>query len=169
MFSCSRTIYWKKTPFFLDWAVFTTLSEFSWPYFFGLFLDFFVFNRWVCLIFCQSYTVFLCFLFCLFVCFLLYRATPAAYGSSQARSQMGATAASLHHSYSNARFEPCLQLHHSKWQCQIFNPLNGAKDQTCILTDTSRVRFHWATTGTPTTLYWLLEFSHVLKSSNVSL
>ena len=31
-----------------------------------------------------------------------------AYGSSQARGQIGATAAGLHHSHSNARSEPHL-------------------------------------------------------------
>ena len=31
-----------------------------------------------------------------------FRATPAPYGSSQTRGWIGATAASLHHSYSNA-------------------------------------------------------------------
>ena len=50
----------------------------------------------------------------MFVCFvvvvvLLFRATPAAYGSSQARDQIGATAASLHHSHSNMGSEPHLQ------------------------------------------------------------
>ena len=30
-------------------------------------------------------------------------------------------------------------LHRSSWQCQILNPLSEARDQTCILTDTSRV------------------------------
>jgi len=35
------------------------------------------------------------------VCFLLFRARPAAYGSSQARVPVGAAASSLHHSHSN--------------------------------------------------------------------
>ena len=35
----------------------------------------------------------------LFVCFL-FRATPVAYGDSQARGPIGAAAASLHHSHS---------------------------------------------------------------------
>lgn len=39
-------------------------------------------------------------IFCLFVCF---RAAPMAYGTSQARGQIRATAAGLHHSHSNAR------------------------------------------------------------------
>ena len=40
---------------------------------------------------------------------LLFRATPMAYGSSQARGQIGATAASLRHSHSNARSQLHLQ------------------------------------------------------------
>ena len=37
-----------------------------------------------------------------------FRAIPAAYGISQARGQIGAAAASLHHSHSHAGSEPCL-------------------------------------------------------------
>ena len=45
-----------------------------------------------------------------FLVFLFFsRALPAAYGGSQARGLMGAVAASLHHSHSNARSEPRLQ------------------------------------------------------------
>ena len=47
------------------------------------------------------------FIIYLFIC--LFRATPMAYGGSQARNLMGASAASLHHSDSNARSELCLQ------------------------------------------------------------
>ena len=36
---------------------------------------------------------------------LFFRATPAAYGDSQASVQIGAVAARLHHSHSNARTE----------------------------------------------------------------
>ena len=46
---------------------------------------------------------FLFFSFCL-------RAAPAAYRGSQARGRIGAIATGLHHSHSNARSEPCLQL-----------------------------------------------------------
>ena len=43
---------------------------------------------------------------CLSVCLCrLFRAAPAAYGSSQARGWIGTPAASLHHSHSNARLE----------------------------------------------------------------
>ena len=40
--------------------------------------------------------------------FFFFRATKAASGSSQARSQIRAAVASLHHSHSNARSEPPL-------------------------------------------------------------
>ena len=40
-------------------------------------------------------------------------------------------------------------IHHSSWQCQIPDPLSKARDQTCILMDTSQICFCCATTGTP--------------------
>ena len=58
--------------------------------------------------------------------FGLFRATLAAYASSQARGQIGATAASLCHSHSNMESEPRLRptlnlcsLHCTSRQCQI--------------------------------------------------
>ena len=48
--------------------------------------------------------------FCLFVClFLLFRATPMAYGGSQARGLIGAVAASQRQSHRNTRSKPYLQ------------------------------------------------------------
>ena len=44
----------------------------------------------------------------IFFFFLLFRAAPTIYGSSQARGQIGAAAAGLHHSHSNTRSEPHL-------------------------------------------------------------
>ena len=41
-----------------------------------------------------------------FVYVYLFRAAPVTYGSSQARGQIGAIAAGLHHSHSNTRSEP---------------------------------------------------------------
>ena len=41
--------------------------------------------------------------------FLIFRATPAAYGGSQGRGLIGVVAASLHQSHSHARSEPHLQ------------------------------------------------------------
>ena len=42
-------------------------------------------------------------------CFLHFRAAPVAYGSSQAKGQIGAAAAGLHHSHSNLGSKLCLQ------------------------------------------------------------
>ena len=35
----------------------------------------------------------------------------------------------------------------------ILNPVSETRDQTCILMDTSRVRYHWATMETPQVFY----------------
>ena len=65
---------------------------------------------------------FLSFCFCLF-----FRATPTAYVSSQARSWIGTTAASLHHSHSNQDLSHVRDLCHSSQQCWILNPLSKAR------------------------------------------
>ena len=58
-----------------------------------------------------------------------FRATPAAYGSSRARS-----GTCLCHSPTASWALSCIcELHRSSWQCQIFNPLSKARDQTHIL------------------------------------
>ena len=44
-----------------------------------------------------------------FFFFLLFMATPLAYGGSQARGQIGAVATGLYHSHSNARSKLCLR------------------------------------------------------------
>ena len=62
-----------------------------------------------------------------------FRATPAAYGNSQARGQIRAAAA-----YTTATAKPDLShtcdLYHRLWQHWILNPLSEARDQTLILT-----------------------------------
>ena len=63
--------------------------------------------------------------------------TLAACGSSQARGQIGAAAAHLHLSHSNAGSAHILDLCCSLW---ILNPLSKARDRgTCILMDISPV------------------------------
>ena len=47
-------------------------------------------------------------------------------------------------------------LHHSSQQRRISYPLSKARDQTRILMDTSRIRFCFATTGTPKILLFKL-------------
>ena len=59
-----------------------------------------------------------------FFSFCLFRATPEAYGGSQARGLIRAVAASLHHSHSNAVFD----LHYRSGKCQTLNPLGKARD-----------------------------------------
>ena len=74
------------------------------------------------------------FFFFFFFFFLLFRAALRAHGSSQARGQIRAVAAGLHH---------------SSQQCWILSPLSKAGDRTCVLMDTSWVRYCLATMGTP--------------------
>ena len=92
----------------------------------------------------------------LFVCFCLFRAKPSAYGSSQARGWVGATATAvgLHHSTATWHPSRICDLQHSSWQCQILNPLSEARDWTCILVDASQIRFRWAMMGTPLLHFW---------------
>ena len=40
-----------------------------------------------------------------FFCLFVFKAAPKAYGSSPAKGHIGAVAASLHHSHSNAGYE----------------------------------------------------------------
>ena len=56
--------------------------------------------------------------------FWLFRASPEAYGGSQDRGQIGAIAASLHHSSGQ------------RW---ILDPLREVRDQTCSLMDQTRI------------------------------
>ena len=86
-----------------------------------------------------SWLTLCCFCFYFFGCF---RAAPAAYGSSQARGPVGATAAGLYHSHSNATRDPSqiCHLHYSSWKCQILNPLSKDRDPTGVLMDASWVR-----------------------------
>ena len=74
----------------------------------------------------------------LFVSLFAFYGRTHAYGGSQARARIGAAAASLHHSHSNAG--SVCDLHHSSQQHQILNPLREV---------TSQIRFHCTATGTP--------------------
>ena len=80
---------------------------------------------------------------------LLFRAAPAAYGDSQARGRIRATAASLHHSHSNSGSELRLQPTPQLTAMPILNPLSEAGDWTCDLMIPSQVHFWSAVTGTP--------------------
>ena len=80
--------------------------------------------------------------------FCLFRATPTAYGSSQARGQIGPVAAGLPHSHSNVRSKRHLPPTPQLTATLILNPLSKARDRTRILMDISQLCFCWATTGT---------------------
>ena len=68
---------------------------------------------------------------------MLFRAALAAHGSSQARGQIGAAAAHLHHSHPGSKpyLQPAPQL--VAMQDPSQNPLRKARDRAYILRDTS--------------------------------
>ena len=49
-------------------------------------------------------------------------------------------------------------LHNGSWQHQILNPLSKARDQTCVLMDTSQIHFHWAMMRTPQKFHFIYLF-----------
>ena len=66
--------------------------------------------------------------------FLLFRASPVAYGSFQARGLFRATVANLHHSHSNARSES-LTFTTGHVNARSLTPPSWARDRTSILMD----------------------------------
>ena len=89
------------------------------------------------------------FFFFFFFFFLFCLKTPMAYGSSQVTGRIGAIAAGLCHSPTAWDLSHVGSLQHSSWQHQIPDPLSKARNQTCVLIDTSQICFCWATMGTP--------------------
>ena len=89
---------------------------------------------------------------------MLLRATTEAYGGSQARAPITATAAGLHHSHSNAGSSLGCDLHCSSRQHRILNPLGESRDGTHNLMVPSRIRFCCATTETP--FFFLVFLGH---------
>ena len=89
-------------------------------------------------------------------------ATLKFHGSSQAGGQIRAAAADLHHSHGNTGSSHICDLHHSSPKHWILNPLSETRDRTYILMDTSRIRFCWATVGTPSE-NWFSEIWNMVK------
>ena len=85
--------------------------------------------------------------FCFFLLFVFW-ATPAAYGSSQAGGQISFSCQPMPQSQQHQIWDVC-NLHRNSKQCQILNPVSGARDWTCVLMDTNYIHYHWATMGTP--------------------
>ena len=79
-----------------------------------------------------------------FFTFLLFRATPRAYGSFQARGPVGAAAADLHHTATAMPWDLSwvCDLHYCSWQLWILNPLRETRGQTHVLVNISQVRYH---------------------------
>ena len=106
-----------------------------------------------------SFNYRMCFLYMIdfFFCNFFCRVSPKAYGDSQARGQIGAAAAGLHHSYSSTRSKPCLWPTPQLRAMLDLNLLSEARYWTCIFMDPRQFSYHWVTMGTP--LYdWLILF-----------
>ena len=86
---------------------------------------------------------------------LLFRAGPVAYGISQAREQIRATAATYTTNTAIQYLIHTCELYHSSGQCWILNPLRETRDQIQVLMDTSWVHYCWAIMGTLTLIIYL--------------
>ena len=75
-----------------------------------------------------------------FFCFLLYffRVVPAAYGSSQVRVRLKVQLLAYTIPTAMQDSSHVCDLQHTSWQPWVLNPLSEARDQTCILMDTSQ-------------------------------
>ena len=79
--------------------------------------------------------------------FLLFRAAPTAYGSSQARGRIGA-AATTATAMQNQSY--VCNLHHSSRRCWISDPpTEQGQGSNCNLKDTSQIHFCCTAMGTP--------------------
>ena len=92
--------------------------------------------------------------------YCLFRATPAAYGSSQARGWNGTVATGLHHSHSNAGSE--LSVSYTTAHGSAGSLIHWARPGIEPATSWMLVRFvnQWATTGTPPTLFSLFHLKN---------
>ena len=73
--------------------------------------------------------------------YCLFRATPKAYGVSQARGGIGAIATGPHHSHSNVRSKPHLQSTPQLMAAPDPNSVSEARAQTFVLMDASQIHF----------------------------
>ena len=91
-----------------------------------------------------------CFLVFLFLFFCLFRATPVAYGGSQARVYLELQLPVYTTATATWDLSRICNLHQSSRQHQILNPLSEARDQTRNHMVPSRIHFRCTTMGTPT-------------------
>ena len=85
----------------------------------------------------------------LFIFSFLFRAALTAYGSSWARAESELQLRAYTTATAMRDLSHVCNLDHSSQHRQILNPLSKPRDQTCILRETSRVHYHWATIETP--------------------
>ena len=76
------------------------------------------------------------------------------------KSELYMPAASPHCSHSKADISHVYNIHHSSWQHRILNPLNGARNWTCVLIDTTWVHYHSAMMELPWGHSW--EYCHLV-------
>ena len=97
----------------------------------------------------------------IYLSFYLFRAVPVSYGSFQAKGQIRAAAASLHHS--NLGLSHIYDLHHSSQQQSMLDPLTHlARPWIELLSSWILVRF---VTADP---QWELPFVGIFKTRQIS-
>ena len=100
------------------------------------------------------------FFFFLFWPFFLFRASPAAYGSSKTRDWIRTVAAGLYHSHSNSGSKLCLwPTPYSSWQCQFLNPLERTGIDSAFSWILVGWITCWATAGAQSMYLFILEYS----------
>ena len=117
--------------------------------------------------------------FFFFFFFLLFRAAPAAHGGSYTRDWSGAI---------SCQPQPQPQQHHIQARSATYTTAQSNTGSlvswetpgiTCIFMDTSQIGFHWAPTGTPTSIIFSVsldmlidlfvpQFSHLWNGDNKS-
>ena len=109
-----------------------------------LYVCFFVLGcNWFVRLFFFFFRFFFFFPFFFFFFFLvIFRAAPMAYGGSQDRGQIGAASAGLHHSPQQHQIQATSVTCTTAVPSNVLNPLSKARDRTCVLVDTSQVRYH---------------------------
>ena len=98
----------------------------------------------------------------------LWRAVPSAYGSSQARGLIGATAAAYATAIATQDLSRVCDSHHSSGQCQILNPLSESRARIHNLMAPSQICFRWAMTGAPISFCFESWWKYMLPSQPFS-
>jgi len=103
------------------------------------------------------YTEMISFLHTLFFIFLVF---VGLYWGHMEVPGLGAESELQWPAYTTATATPdpswVCDLHHSSQQHRILNPLSEARDRTCILMGASQIPFHWAMTGTPFQIFFII-------------